>query len=155
MSGALELVRRRVAESGAGLPRQEEFPAFVSVDRLFHLAHEWTIQTTVERVAPKSSAFTVSLPLLAEEAVTTAGLAVSQNRVTVGLASGEARYEFTSLIPVSQSLELLAAPDSSRSEHWRFAVGPTGTWTSAACRRSPRKKTQTTDVRAYPRPGSD
>ena len=70
VSGALELVRRRVAkESGAGLPRQEEFPAFVSVDRLFHLAHDWSIQTTVERVAPKSSAFTVSLPLLAEEAV--------------------------------------------------------------------------------------
>ena len=61
VSGALELVRRRVAkESAAATPRQEEFPAFVSVDRLFHLAHDWSIQTTVERVAPKSSAFTVS-----------------------------------------------------------------------------------------------
>ena len=126
VSGALELVRRRVAkESVAAAPRQEEFPAFVSVERLFHLAHDWSIQTTVERVAPKSRAFTVSLPLLAEEAVTTAGLAVSHNRVTVGLAAGEAQYQFTSLLPVSQSLELLAAPDSSHSEHWRFAVGPT------------------------------
>ena len=94
MSGALELVRRRVAkESGAGTRRgRRNSPPFVSVDRLFHLAHDWTIETTVERVAPKSRAFTVSLPLLAEEAVTTAGLAVSQNRVTVGLAAGEAQY---------------------------------------------------------------
>lgn len=126
MSGALELARRRIAqEVNASAPRQEEFPAFVSVDRLFHLAHDWSIDTTLERIAPKSGAFTLTLPLLAQEAISTPGLEVTGNAVTVGLAVGQETLQFNSIIPISDSLELIAANDSTHSEHWRFDVGAT------------------------------
>lgn len=125
VSGALELVRRRAAQDSGGGARQEEFPAFVAVTRTFHLAHDWTIDTTVERIAPPSSAFTVSLPLLSQESVTSAGLEARDSHVTVGLAANEEQTEFSSLIPVSDGLELVAPQGEVYGERWVFAVGPT------------------------------
>jgi hypothetical protein len=124
VSGALELARRSVVAGSSAAPTpQEEFPAFVSVDRLFHLAHDWVIETTVARVAPKSSAFTVSLPLLAQEAVTTPGVKAERGLVPVGLAAGEASRTFTSILPHTNTLELVATAAASHAEHWRFEVG--------------------------------
>ena len=125
VSGAVGLVRRRAAQESGGGARQEEFPPFVQVTRTFRLAHDWTIDTIVERVAPPSNAFTVRLPLLPQESVTSAGLESRDNRVTVGLAADEDQTEFSSVIPISDTLELVAAEGAAYSEHWRFTVGPT------------------------------
>jgi hypothetical protein len=126
ISGALQLVRHQATQAQAGgALRQEEFPAFVSVGRLFHLRHDWTIETGIERIAPKSSAFTLKLPLLPRESVTTSGLESGEGGVTVGLASAEARTHFSSIIPVSESLELVAANAATYTEHWSFDVGST------------------------------
>jgi hypothetical protein len=125
VSGALELVRRRTAPESGSTARQEEFPPFVKITRMFRLAHDWTIDTTVERVAPPSSAFTVRLPLLPQESVTSAGLEAADNRVTVGLAAGEQQTEFSSIIPISDALELVAPENGPYSERWVFAVGST------------------------------
>jgi len=77
MSGALELARKRVAGAAPSpAMAQEEFRPFVAVDRMFHLGRDWRVDTTLTRIAPTSGAFTVSLPLLADEAVTTAASAV-------------------------------------------------------------------------------
>jgi hypothetical protein len=124
VSGALELARRRVvADGGASTARQEEFPPFVSVDRLFHLGHDWTIVTTVNRVAPRSAAFTVTVPLLANEAVTTPGLTARDGTVTLGLGVGEPSHEFSSSLAPGETLELVSPPAGSRTERWRINVG--------------------------------
>jgi hypothetical protein len=127
VSGALELVRKRVGGPTAptAATRQEEFPPFVNIDRLFHLSHDWTVDTNVTRVAPKSAPFTVTLPLLAGEAVTTPGLRMSGGSIALGLAAGEERQAFASILPRTEQLELVAPRDSTYSERWRFEVGPT------------------------------
>src|SRR5262249_20045354 len=116
MSGALELARRRVVSASSGAARQGEFPPYVAVDRLFHLSHDWTIDTSVTRVAPKSAAFTVNLPLLPEEAVTTPGLKGSGGSLSLGLAAGETLQRFNSILPRSDSLELVAPRANSHSD---------------------------------------
>jgi hypothetical protein len=126
VSGALQLIRRRIAPAGAGaMARQEEFPPFVSVARLFRLAQQWTIETSVQRVAPQSSAFSVRVPVLAQEAVTTPGLEVAQGTVLVGLAAGEHEAQFSSVVPVLEQLDLVAATDVPYAERWQFDVSPT------------------------------
>jgi len=122
VSGALELVRRHAAQEGAGAARQTEFPPFVRVRRLFHLGHEWTIATQVTRVAPPAGAFTVRLPLLPQESVTTEALEAREAQVSVGLASGQDDTTFTSLIPIAPHLQLAAASDDTHSEYWVFEV---------------------------------
>jgi hypothetical protein len=125
ISGALELVRRRTPQESGNAARQEEFPPFVKVTRVFRLAHDWTIDTTVERVSPPSSAFTVRLPLLPQESVTSAGLEAREGRVTVGLGANEEQTEFSSIIPISNTLDLAAPESGPYSERWMFAVGST------------------------------
>ena len=156
MSGALELVRKRVvgATSAASATRQEEFPSFVVVDRLFHLAHDWTIDTSVTRVAPKSAPFTVTLPLLASEAVTTPGLKVRGASVALGLGAGEQTQSFVSILPRTDQLELVATRDGSYSERWRFEVAPT--WHadfSGTPAVAPQAQTGVWIFEFYPRPG--
>ncbi|HYM41174.1 MAG TPA: hypothetical protein VET46_00275 [Steroidobacteraceae bacterium] len=125
VSGGVGLVRRRAAQESGNTARQEEFPPFVRVTRIFRLAHDWTIDTVVERVAPPSGAFTVRLPLLPQESVTSAGLEARDNRVTVGLAANDQQTEFNSIIPIGNSIELVALEGGPYSERWVFAVGST------------------------------
>jgi hypothetical protein len=156
MSGALELVRKRATgtTNAASAARQEEFPPFVIVDRLFHLTHDWTVDTNIRRVAPKSAPFTVTLPLLAGEAITTSGLQVSDGNVAVGLGAGEDSQAFASILPRADQLELLAPRESAYSERWRFEVAPT--WhaefngTPAVV---PEEQTGIWIFEFYPRPG--
>ena len=156
MSGALQLVRKRVAgaTNATSATRQEEFPPFVFVDRLFHLSHDWTADTNITRVAPKSAAFTVTLPLLAGEAVTTPGLKVSGGNIAVGLGAGEKNQAFAAILPRADQLELVALRDSAYSERWRFEVAPT--WhadfngTPAV---APEDETRIWIFEFYPRPG--
>jgi hypothetical protein len=125
VSGALELARRRLTQASAATSsRQTEFPAYVSVERRLHIATEWSLRTTVTRVAPAVGAFTVRLPLLPREAVTTAGLQVADGAVSVGLGSDDESRSYSSALPASTAIELVATPDASRSEHWSFDVGP-------------------------------
>ncbi len=155
LSGALELVRRQPVKDTSDAPvRQEEFPPFVDVDRLFRLLHEWTIDTTVTRAAPKSAAFTISLPLLSAEAVTTAGLNASAGRVALGLAAGQDSLSFTSVLPRADTLELAAAAAPTYAEHWSFQVG--ATWHvdfSGVPPVMPEEDGATWTFEYYPRPG--
>ena len=124
LAGALQLARRRQATTAATPLQQEEFPPFARLERLFHLGHDWTVDTTVTRVAPKSAAFTVSVPLLPQESVTSGGFRAENGAVAVGLAAGQHSEVFRSILPHSDTLELSAAPDSAHAESWRFEVAP-------------------------------
>jgi hypothetical protein len=155
-SGALELARKRVARAtdGTTAARQEEFPPFVVVDRLFHLSHDWTVDTNITRVAPRSAPFTVTLPLLAGEAVTTAGLKVSGGNIAVGLGADVENQAFASILPRAEQLELVASRDSAYSERWRFEVAPT--WHadfSGTPAVAPQEETGVWVAEFYPRPG--
>ncbi len=153
LAGALQLARRRQA-SAAASPRQEEFPPFVSIERLFHLGHEWTIDTSVTRVAPKSAAFTVRVPLLPQESVTTAGFRADGAELPVGLAAGADSTAFRSILPHSDALELLAAASATHAEHWRFEVAPS--WHvdfSGVPAVLPEEESGAWTFEYYPRPG--
>ncbi len=153
LAGALQLARRREA-SAAATTRQEEFPPFVSIERLFHLGHEWTVDTSVTRVAPKSAAFTVRVPLLPQESVTSAAFRAEGGELPVGLAAGEDSTAFRSILPHSDALELVATASATRTEHWRFEVAPSWhvdfTGVPAV---APEEDSGTWTFEYYPRPG--
>lgn len=155
MSGALELARKRVAGAAPSpAMAQEEFRPFVAVDRMFHLGRDWRVDTTLTRIAPTSGAFTVSLPLLADEAVTTPGLRASDGRVSLGLGAGEPTQSFSSILPRSDTLELVAAREDTHSERWSFEVAPT--WHaefSGIPAVAPREDSARWIFEYYPRPG--
>ena len=128
VSGAVDLTRQPRAGSAATSPGPaagEAFPAFVRVVRNFRLDLDWSVATTVQRVAPESAAFTVAVPLVAGESVLTEGLDVRRDGVALaGLAVGQAEREWTSSLARSDRLALRLTATPARAEIWRFVVSP-------------------------------
>jgi hypothetical protein len=128
VSGALDLTRQPRTGSTATTPNPaagEAFPAFVRVVRNFRLDLDWSVATTVQRVAPESAAFTVAVPLVPGESVLTEGLDVRRDGVALaGLAAGQAEREWTSGLARSDRLALRLTATPARAEIWRFVVSP-------------------------------
>jgi hypothetical protein len=126
LSGSLELTPQRVPSRAAGrLEAAAEFPAFVQVTRHFNLDLDWSLTTTVERIAPQRAAFTVEVPLIAGESVLSEDLEIRNGKIAlVGLGTGEARKSWSSGLARSETLELVSAPQSDRTEVWSFTVNP-------------------------------
>ncbi|MDR3298998.1 MAG: hypothetical protein LBU43_03095, partial [Candidatus Accumulibacter sp.] len=102
----------------------QQFPPFVHVRRDIDLDLDWSSQTQVTRVAPVEGGFTLPVPLLPGEHVTTPEVKVQDGRAlavfaaSAGVASWQARLDKTA------SIELVAPPLSERAETWRVSVGP-------------------------------
>jgi hypothetical protein len=125
LSGSLELVRRRTTGTAAAQLSGSEFPAFVHVTRTFNLELGWTIDTTVERIAPRAAPLQAEVPLVAGESVLTPGVEVRDGkRVLVGLARGQAQVAWNSALARSNELTLSVPADAARTELWSFAVSP-------------------------------
>ena len=119
---------RHGGDSGARPEPQTaaDIPPFARVVREFRLGLEWQATTRVERVAPPRGPIVVELPLLEGEAVTTPGIEVQGGRARVSLAPERTEVLFTSLLPVTQRIELRAAEEAPYVEEWR--VDPSPRW---------------------------
>jgi hypothetical protein len=126
VSGSLELARERDAErGGAALEAGAEFPAFVRVDRVFHLDLDWTLDTIITRIAPQRAALSVEIPLVKGESVLTDGVKVRNNEAAlVGLGAGETQTQWHSGLARANTLEVSVPADAARSEVWSFIVNP-------------------------------
>jgi hypothetical protein len=125
LTETLTLVRSRAATDTPAQNTAQQFTPFVRVDRSLNLGLDWTARTTVERLAPNDGGFTVAVPLLAGEHVSTAGLKVENARVTVAIANGEQTTNWESTFDKGDTLSLTAPALSDRAEVWRVLVSPT------------------------------
>ncbi len=128
VAGSLELTRERGTERAAGdaeLAAGSEFPPFVRVDRVFNLDLDWSIDTTVVRVAPRRAAISVAVPLIPGESVLTSGVEVREEKTAlVGLNAGQSQISWHSGLARSESLEISLPENAARTETWNFVVNP-------------------------------
>ncbi len=123
----IELLRRRIAGRDADAPQgASQFPPYVRIRREFALDLDWSVQTTVERLAPEKGGFTLEIPLLAGESVLTNGIETNGGtKVSAGFDTGASEFGWRSGLSNSDSLTLTAAQDRPWSEVWIFRVSPT------------------------------
>lgn len=124
VSGSLSLSRAITAGTVATRPSGSEFPPFVRVTRTVLLGLDWTIETTVERVAPESGAFTVAVPLLTGESVTTEDTPQENGAVLAGFSAGEDEVSWRSTLARANSLSFVSAPSASLAEVWQVQAHP-------------------------------
>jgi len=126
VANTLELVRRRVAAGGADASETSaQFPPFVRVRRAFQFDLDWSIATSVERLAPEKGGFTLQLPVLTGESVLTPGLAARDGKsVLVGFDSSADSTEWRSGLAHADSLTLTAPKVAAWSEVWSFSISP-------------------------------
>jgi hypothetical protein len=94
----------------------------VRVVRTLALGVDWTVSTDVERLAPPDGSFTVEIPLLPGEAVTT-GAPVREGRVLAAFGADESYFRWASTLAQSERLALTAGDGASYVEVWRILPG--------------------------------
>ncbi|MYC24641.1 MAG: hypothetical protein F4X56_01820 [Gammaproteobacteria bacterium] len=95
-----------------------EITPYVSVLRQIILSYEPTLITRVARVAPYAEEFTVRIPLLPNEQVTTAGMSVEDEHMVVTLRANQGSTVWESKLQVDSTIELSAPSIAERTERW-------------------------------------
>lgn len=103
----------------------QQFPPYVQITRRLTLGLDWSISTTVHRLAPASGGFTVTVPLLKGEHVATAGFKSVDGKIDVAIADGVNDVGWSSNLDRATPLTLVAPALSDRAEVWRVVVSPT------------------------------
>lgn len=129
-SGTVTLTRQ-LAPNGESLgsTRAQQFPPFIEIRRVLLLGLEWEVATSVRRVAPEEGGFSVRVPLLPGERISSGGIeaeATPEGPVAVlSFAPGVRELNFASTLERAPTLKLTAPPLSQRAEVWTFEVGET------------------------------
>jgi hypothetical protein len=109
---------------------------FVRVTRTFNLDIDWTLTTTVTRIAPLQGAINLSLPLVAGESVVSNGVSVKDGKIDVSLGSQQNELQWVSVLhppqgKPSSSLKLTAPETQQWIESWELVASPRWHVTSA------------------------
>jgi len=125
LTETLTLARARESSSGKPVTGTQQFAPFVRVERNLNLGLDWTATTIVQRLAPQDGGFTVSVPVIAGEHVSTAGLKVDKGEITAAIADGANSTEWSSTLDKGDALTLTAPALDARAEVWSVLVSPT------------------------------
>jgi hypothetical protein len=124
LTQTLTLVRTR-ANGEAPVGSTQQFAPYVRVERALHLSLDWSATTQVSRLGANEDGIALSLPLLAGEHVTTPGLKVDANGVTVAIGQGESAAQWDSKLDKAETLTLTAPALDKHAEIWSVQVSPT------------------------------
>ncbi|MGD9364284.1 MAG: hypothetical protein PVH87_01225 [Desulfobacteraceae bacterium] len=97
---------------------------YLHVQRVLHLGLTWQVTTTLERVTPIGTPIVVSVPLMASESVTTAGLHVDRNHVLINMSAEQSRFTYTSSLKLSPTIQLTAPRAVPWTESWILDASP-------------------------------
>jgi hypothetical protein len=130
LTATLTLARERDAAQGKPVFGTQQFAPYVSVQRSLNLGLDWTVSTHVQRIAPATGGFTLSLPLLPGEHVASSGVKVHNEdgkgaAVTIGIADGSDGANWNSTLDKGDTLTLTAPALTDHAEVWRVLVSPT------------------------------
>lgn len=126
LSANLELVRERQAGASADSSPSasaDRLLPFVRVTRRFDFASDFSIETTVTRVAPAGESLNLTLPLLSGEQVLSSEVAVGNGVIQIALPGDREELSFNSKLERSARLQLKAGDFSQRAETWILAPG--------------------------------
>lgn len=124
LGDSLQLARAAEASASTDVAASGEFPAFVRVVRSLSLDLDWTLVTTVQRIAPQQAGFTLRVPLVAGEQLQDEDIEVVDGQAVLSFAAGQFERSWRSRLPIAESLSLQAAPLERLSERWEVQVGP-------------------------------
>ncbi len=115
-------VRSTVTSSTTWQPMS--IPPLVRITRMIQVGLDWRMQTVVERMSPKGSALALSIPLLPGEVVKQAQLTVKNKHVQVQMDPHSVRREWSSQLPPTDALNLIASQNKAWIETYRFDISP-------------------------------
>ncbi len=124
-NGTLELTRLSASSETQSAGVAQRFEPYVVVTRELRFDLDWEVATTVQRIAPESGAFSIAVPLLKGERVTSEGFEVIDGAVQVRFADGDGALAWVSRLEAVDALTLSAPELTQRAEIWKLVASPT------------------------------
>lgn len=124
-NGTLELTRLSASSEAQSAGVAQRFEPYVVVTRELRFDLDWEVATTVQRIAPESGAFSIAVPLLGGERVTSEGFEVVDGAVQVRFADGDGALGWVSRLEAVDALQLKAPELTQRAEIWKLVASPT------------------------------
>ncbi|MDR1075484.1 MAG: hypothetical protein LBL59_04055 [Xanthomonadaceae bacterium] len=124
LGDSLALTRERGADAVAGTAIAQSFPPYVRLTRRLLLGLDWSVENTVERIAPESDGFTVSLPLLPGEHPLGDDAQIQNGRIAITLNSNQPLATWNSRLERAADLRLTAPGLGERTEVWEISAAP-------------------------------
>ena len=122
---SLGLHRQPVASGDAAeAPSTQVFAPYVRVRRAIHFGPDWSVRSIVERIAPESEGFSVRVPLLPGEHVSSDRVRVHDGIAEIGFRSGESVVSWSSVLDRGETLDLIAPSLAERVEEWSLTSAP-------------------------------
>ena len=125
LTETLTLARARENAGSAPAAGVQQFPPYVRVQRHLTLGLEWSASSQALRLSPAQGGFTVEVPLLAGEHVSTSGVKVQNGKAQVSIADNQEQSDWSSTLDKSDTLTLTAPALGDRAEVWSVLVSPT------------------------------
>jgi len=98
-------------------------PAFLEVERTFHLGITWSVTTVFRYRADSQASVVISYPLIAGEAVTTAGVEVKNGEAVIPMAP-DRPFVLESTFGITPEIRLHAPENVPWSETWILDASP-------------------------------
>ncbi len=121
---SIRLVRERKGEGGEQTLEPGSLPPFARLDRDLHLGLSWESDNALTRLTPLGTVFSVEVPLLAGESVTTGNLRVENGKVFVVLGPSVEQVRWRSILKETGRIELVAPTGVPWVETWRVDASP-------------------------------
>ncbi len=124
LGDSIALQRVRTTSDGKGLPPAQSFPPYVRLTRSLQLGLDWTVENTVERIAPQDGGFSVTLPLLPGEHPLGEGALVKDGRISITFNASSGAVSWASRLDHAPTLALTAPALGERAEVWAIHAAP-------------------------------
>lgn len=123
---AIHRERRGTADAGPDdAAATQQFPPYVRLLRQVNLDLDWSVVSQAQRMAPAAGGFTLELPMLEGEHVSTPGITVKGGSLTLAMADGQPQARWNSTLDTRDSMTLTAPDLAHHAEVWTFLVSPT------------------------------
>jgi hypothetical protein len=121
---SIRLVREHKREGGEQALEPGSLPPFARLERDLHLGLSWESENVFTRVTPLGTVFSVEVPLLAGESITTGNLRVENGRVFVVLGPSVTQARWRSILKEAPAIEFSAPTGVPWVETWRLDASP-------------------------------
>ncbi len=116
--------RKEQREEGAANYDQKNFKSVALVDRQVEVGLIWKVHNVVRRLSSVGKAFSIQIPLLPGERVTTSNLAVDQGVLDVNLSAEESEFRWESEMNPVEQLTLESPEDAPFVQRWSLVSSP-------------------------------
>ena len=118
VGSSIQLTRMQTVRSNGAEVHANGLPPFLRVERFLQLGLTWQATTTVTRLTLPGTPIVVTLPLMADESVTTPGIQVDQGQALINMAPAQQVATFSSVMKIKSSIELTAPRAVPWTETW-------------------------------------